>query len=226
MSRRSLIRMCLLALLFCMQVVPFSSSSLRAQPEYPETISVLQKLYFDEILALHKYAVYAQKVESENYPDIAKLFFALAASESIHARNFKQLLSGLGVEVKEIQKPEIEVFTTRKNLEHACNVELEEIDNRYPDFIKKVEQERHAEAILKITYAWESEKQHRDLIQKIRSGTGFLFSFLVKQMKEPPSKYLVGQNCGSTLTELPKKSCPICGSSISSYSEIGTSNPQ
>lgn len=195
-------------------------ASVSAQSKYPKTISILQTLYTDEIQALHNYTAYAQKADSENYPNIAKLFVALATSESIHAHNFKNLLSDLGVELAGTSKPEIKLSSTKQNLKHATEVELEEIDSKYPRFLEKVKPERHEAAIRYITYAWESEKQHRDLIKKIQSGTGMLFGLLTKKIEENPAYYFVCQNCGSTLTELPEDTCPICKESASMYKKI------
>jgi len=67
---------------------------------------------------------------------------------------------------------------------------------------------------------WESEKQHRDLIQKIESGTGVLFGVLTRAIEKRPTRSFVCQNCGSTLQELPKDICPICKSPISQYKEV------
>lgn len=195
-------------------------ASVSAQSKYPKTISILQKLYADEVQALHNYTAYAQKADSENYPNIANLFVALATSESIHARNFKSLLSDLGVEQAGTSKPKIKLSSTKQNLKHATEVELEEIDNKYPQFVEKVRPEKHETTIRYIIYAWESEKQHRDLIKKIQSGTGILFRVLAKRVEETPSEYFVCQNCGSTLTELPEETCPICGESASRYKKI------
>jgi rubrerythrin len=191
-----------------------------AQMEYPETINVLQIAYYNEIHANLTYLAYAQKAISEDYPNIAHLFVALAASESIHAHNFKQLLSDLGVEVKEASNPEIKVSTTKDNLKNATQAELQEIDHRYPQFIEKVKPEGHEAAIRYITYAWESEKQHRELIEKIKSGTGILFKMLSGIIEKTPNRYFVCQECGSTIREVPEVACPICKSPVSSYREI------
>jgi rubrerythrin len=199
-------------------------ASVSAQSKYPKTISILQTLYTDEIQALHNYTAYAQKADAENYPNIAKLFVALATSESIHARNFKNLLSDLGVELAGTSKPEIKLSSTKQNLKHATEVELEEIDSKYPQFVEKVRPEKHEAAIRYITYAWESEKQHRDLIKKIQSGTGMLFGLLTKKIEENPADYFVCQNCGSTLTEFPKDICPVCEVSAVQYKKIEMSN--
>ena len=195
----------------------FFVSFVEAQSKYPETIAALQVAYRGEIQAHLNYMAYAQKADSENYPNIGHLFVSLATSESIHARNLKKALSDLGVDVKEMPKPEIKVSSTKENLKNATQVELQEIDQRYPQLVEKIKPENHEAAIRNITYAWESEKQHRDLIQKIQSGTGILFGVLTRTIEKTPTRYFVCQNCGSTLLELPKDICPICKGSVSEY---------
>src|SRR4030042_1439510 len=153
-------------------------------------------------------------------PIKSQLFVSLATSESIHARNFKQLLIDLKVELKESPKPEIKVSTTKKNLKGATQVELQEIDHGYPQLIEKVRPEGHEAAIRYITYAWESEKQHRELIKKIESGTGILFRMLSRIIEKTSNRYFVCQECGSTIRELPEVACPICKNSVSNFKEI------
>jgi rubrerythrin len=215
LARMTQFKCVLCAVLFI--VIPLSFSG--AQSNYPETIAVFQTAYQNEIQAHVSYLAYAQKALSENYPNIAHLFGALASSESIHARNFKQCLSDLNIEVRE-PKTEIKVSSTKENLKNATQVELQEIDQRYPQFVEKIRSEKHEVAIRNLTYAWESEKQHRDLIEKIRSGTGFLFGLLASRIEDKPFRYFVCQTCGSTIREPPKEACPICGLPASQYKEI------
>ena len=79
---------------------------------------------------------YAGNANSENYTNISKLFVALAAPEAIHAHNFKTLLSELGVAVTGPREIQIEAFVTKENLNKAIKVELQEIDTKYPQFIR------------------------------------------------------------------------------------------
>ena len=208
----------------CIFAFLLSAVCINAQSRYPETISVLQTLYQDEVQAFNDYQAYAKKAVSEKYPNIAKLFMAIATSESIHARNFKKVLADIGAEAEEVPEFEPKVSSTRKNLKLATAVELEEIDNKYPQFIKQVTPENHAEAIQYITYAWEAEKQHRALLKKIKSGTGMFFGFLTQKIEDSPSPYFVCQNCGSTLSEIPEATCPICGGPSVKYTEIKFKN--
>ncbi|NNG08249.1 MAG: rubrerythrin [Desulfobacteraceae bacterium] len=209
-----------LNLLGCILISIFILPIVDAQTRFPETIAVLKAAYKGEIQAFHTYLAYAEKANSEKYPNIAKLFIALASSERIHARNFRTLLVDLGVDVSDTQIPQIEVSSTKKNLKRATKVELSEIDTKYPQSINKIESENHEAATRYLTYAWKAEKQHRDLIKKIQSGTGMLFGLLSKKIEGTPTQYFVCQNCGSTLTELPKEACPICQVSVSRYKAL------
>ena len=203
-----------------MSIFFLCGAAVNAPSEYPETISVLQSLYQDEMQAMHNYQAYAQKAVSQKYPNIAKLFMTLAASESVHARNFKACLAKLGVAAEEFPQQPVKVASTRKNLKFAIAVELEEIDRKYPQVLEQIKPEKHPQAIQYIRYAWESEKQHRELLKRIQSGTGMFFGLLTKRIEGNPYQYFVCQNCGSTLSEIPASTCPVCGGPAAKYTEI------
>lgn len=203
---------CCLALFMACGKTPFS-----------ETISVLKKTYQEETKASRAYLEFSQKAHQESYPEIAYLFNALSLSESIHAGNARKLLEELRVKVAEIPKQEIKVRSTQENLHEAATNELNEIDRIYPELLQKIKPEGHAGAHRIITYAWESEKQHRDLIKKIKTVSGVSVTVVSRELKrtsmETPD-YFVCQVCGSTLTELPPDSCPICKSPVSHYKKV------
>lgn len=191
-----------------------------AQSKYPKTVHALQERYRDEVYAVHKYLACAQQALSEDYPHIAYLFTALAASESVHARNFKRLLSDLGVHVKEIPISEFKVSSTKENLTYAASLEIEEINREYPRLIEYMKPENHEPAIRDITYAWKAEEQHHDLMEKVLSDTGIFFGLLAKKIEKTDVRFFVCQRCGSTLTELPKDICPICKGPVARYEEV------
>jgi len=202
-------------------VLHISATCLAADPsQFPDTISALKYLYTDEITACQIFSAYADQAGAEGIESVKLLFDALKASESVHARNFERLLKKFGVETTQLTPGNIPVFnTTLKNLNHALEVELSEIDIRYPAYIKRVEAEGHEDAILQITYAWEAEKQHRKLIQKMRGATRFFFWKIVLKLKKTRN-YFVCQICGSTLLKMPEHQCPICGSAVENYQKI------
>jgi rubrerythrin len=212
-------------LLTALFLLPFSRQSSLAetagdQSGYPLTVEALNARYIDEVIAHHKYNAYATRALSEGYPNIALLFTALAASESIHARNFEALLTKLGVSPPEVIEPQHEVLSTKENLHRATAVEADEIDNEYPNIIGKVTPEGHGAAIRNITYAWMAEQQHRDLIMKIQKNVKRWFSLVAKFIEREPARYYVCDICGSTLVELPENGCPICENTVSHYHEV------
>ncbi len=186
---------------------------------YRETFSVLQELYKAEITASKTYSEFTQKAEEEKYYSVSRLFSALSGSETVHARNFKNILNDLGVELNNFPDPDIKIADTKTNLKWALKVELSEIDTNYPKLIKKIKLEGNKRALEDITYAWKSEMQHRDLIKKMKSALGFFFGKIVDKLKEAKDNH-VCQRCGSTVFKLPEKSCIICGSPVSMYKQI------
>jgi rubrerythrin len=99
-------------------------------------------------------------------------------------------------------------------------MELRHIDRVYPSSIEKMGPENHGLTIWNATNAWEAEKQHRDLIKKIKSGTGSLFRLLAQFIEKTPSQFFVCEICGSTVRELPKEICVICKKPVSHYTEV------
>jgi len=85
---------------------------------YRETISVLQELYKAEIIASKTYSGFAKKAEEEKYYSVSRLFSALSGSETVHARNFKNILNDLGVEPKNFPNPYIKIVDTKTNLKY------------------------------------------------------------------------------------------------------------
>lgn len=218
--RRHVLGRSALAVLTCL---PFAGSAVSAGDptlQYPETVAVLSAVYKGEARARVGYDACARQAIREGYPNIAYLFSSLAASETIHAANFRRILATLG---REAEEPPAEDFVspkTRENLKTACNRELEEIDKQYPALLERMRPEGHEETVRFLTYAWESEKQHRELLKEIESGTGFFFGTLVRRVEGAPLNFLVCTNCGSTVNERPKDRCPICGGPPSGYEEL------
>jgi rubrerythrin len=208
---------------FALLVVCLSGAPCGAQARWPETAAVLQAALRGELTAHAKYVAYARKAREENYPRLAYFALALSVSEGVHARNFERVLKDLGA-TPDLAVPAITVDTTQANIRNASAAELEEIDTRYPAYLKRITPEGYRQAIDVLTYAWQAEKQHRDLVQKIIAGSGILFGILSRTIEGTPVDYYVCRNCGSTLmgVDLTKDRtvCPICGGPISQYTKV------
>ncbi len=186
---------------------------------YYQTISALQQLYNAKIMGSNTYSELARKALQKRYFSVASLFSALSESESVHARNFINILNDLGVGMKDLPKPDIKISDTKDNLEFSLAVELSTIDTYYPKLIKRIKPEGNGSALEDITYAWKAETQHRDLIINMESSLWPPLGKIVDSLKEA-HEYHVCQRCGSTVFNLPEKSCIICGSPLSIYKRI------
>jgi len=186
---------------------------------YYQTISALQQLYNAKIMGSNTYSELAQKALEQRYYSVASLLSALSEAESVHARNFINILNELGFGMKDFPKPDIKISATRENLEFSLAVELSKIDTYYPTLIERIKPEGNESALEDITYAWKAETQHRDLIINMESSLWPPLGKIVDNLKEA-HEYHVCQRCGSTVFNLPEKSCIICGSPISIYKRI------
>ena len=198
----------------------FPRRAAEAAADYGTTIKTLWFAYEREMTAYRRYVVYSRQARTEHYRGIAYLFNAIASSELIHAQNFDRVLSRLGVEIEQFQPPAPAVADTKANLIDAAAKELNSIDAVYPDIVKQLEVENYRDAIVNATYAWESHKQHRGIIQKIDDYTADHFEEVARTIDEKAGSYYVCEICGSTVTEIPRDSCPICGLPSTHYRKI------
>ncbi len=190
-----------------------------ADATQPETVSALNERYQDEITAHVAYGAYSNRALADGYPNVAYLFKSLAASEAIHARNFKRILDELGVKAAAVQ-PRPRVANTKANIVHATAVEADEIDREYPTLVARIKPENHQAAIDNMTWAWQAEKQHRKLLGRMQDAAQKWFKFLIAHIEGEFVDYHVCQICGSTLVEAPENVCPICGQPASHYQQI------
>ena len=133
---------------------------------FPVTVEVLCEGYQSEISASRRYRHYSRRALSDEFPNIAYTFAALAVSEEIHANNYSKILNDLGTVVHE-EKSSPAISDTKKNLEDAARREMEKINNAYPAFLKRLSVESHNRAIVNCMYSLKSHRQHEKEIRLI-----------------------------------------------------------
>jgi rubrerythrin len=139
-----------------------------------------------ESQANRKYLAFAKKAEMEGYTQVAKLFRAAAAAETIHAHNHLRDLGG--------------VKSTAENLRVAINGESYEFQQMYPRMIADAKSEANDKALRTFTWANEVEKIHAALYQKALDNIG----------KSGDFDYYVCQVCGYTAEGEAPDDCPVC----------------
>jgi len=154
------------------------------------TKKAINEAFAGESMAHMKYLIFSEIAEEEGYPNIARLFKAIAYAEFVHAKNHAKNL--------EIIKE------TYENLKAAMDGENFEVEEMYPayDAIAKLQGERGAEQA--IHYAIEAEKIHAKLYEDARKR--------VEEQKDAEiDEIYICPVCGYTHVGTPPERCPVCG---------------
>ncbi len=202
-------------------IVATAGSRVAAGEAYSQTVAALGSAFQRETDAHRRYVEFAGIAKKEGYRGIAYMFTAFAASEGVHARNFRDVITRLGGRA-DAAPTAMKPGTTKQNLIAAIDDEIDSIDSLYPRTLERMQPEGHGEAARLVKFAWESERQHRDLIQKIRRYSPMLFEKVAKAIDEKTGLYFVCQTCGSTLNKVPSPSCPVCKSAPEQYQQVPT----
>jgi rubrerythrin len=151
-----------------------------------KTVINLKEAFAGESQANRRYLAFAQKAEQEGYPQVARLFRAVAEAETIHALNHLKVL-------KEVQ-------STQDNLKASIAGEHFEFHQMYPGMIADAQAEGSKEAERTLSFAMEVEKVHHQLFQKALENLG----------KQKQTDVHICTICGYTVEGEPPDACPVC----------------
>lgn len=156
----------------------------------------LMAAFAGESQANRRYLAFAQQAEKEGYPQVAKLFRAAAAAETVHAHAHLRALKGIG--------------STAENLQSAIHGETHEFKEMYPGMIAAAQEEGNKEAERSFSFANEVEKIHAGLYQKALDNLG----------RQEQVDYYVCSVCGYTCENEPPDKCPVCGALAKAFSPV------
>jgi rubrerythrin len=159
----------------------------------------LQEAFAGESQANRKYLAFADKAEADGFPQIARLFRAAAAAETVHAHAHLRVMG--------------EVKTVAENLQAAIDGEGLEFKTMYPAFVAQAEKEGNKGAVMSFKNALAVEQIHyglySDALNLLNSG---------KDM--PEAKIFVCRVCGNTVLNGAPDKCPICHSPKEKFFEV------
>ena len=197
-----------------------ASMATAAQTAYPQTIDILQRSRGAEMESFRRYLAFTRRAKADRYPGIAYLFFALATAEFIHKQNFEKVLTRLGIDLQPLAESQVLVESTQKNLITAASKELNDVKAFYPQSLKDLKPEGFQDAITITTWAWETEKEHLDILEPILKWTPDYFEAVATKIENSTGQYFVCQICGSTAVKIPPGRCPICKLPSENYRKI------
>ena len=159
----------------------------------------LMAAFAGESQANRKYLAFAKRAAADGFPQIAKLFRAAAAAETVHAlAHFR-----VGGHVKD----------TVSNLQEAAAGEHYEFTTMYPEFIATAIAEGKKGAQSSFERANEVEQTHHALysqaLEAAKAGHDL-----------PPADVYVCEVCGHTVVGEPPDECPVCGARRDKFSKV------
>ncbi len=166
--------------------------------EYLSEKNVLEAFGW-ECKANRRYTFFAEKAEAEGYPQIAKLFRAVAEAELVHARNHLNVIDAIG--------------STKDNVLGASIGERQDFTEMYPIFIQSAQKESNDRAEQSFTWANKVEKIHYGYFEDA-------FKELKEGKKPADATYYVCQQCGNTVKGKAPDKCPICGAAGKTFKKI------
>jgi len=159
----------------------------------------LAEAFAGESQANRKYLAFANKAEHDGYPQVAKLFRAAAAAETIHAHAHFKVMGGIG--------------DTAANLAAAVEGEGFEFEKMYPKFVAEAEAEGNKQALVSFKNAMAVEEIHHGLyneaLASVKAGSDL-----------PAASIYVCPVCGNTVTGSAPDKCPICNVPGDKFTEI------
>ena len=163
-----------------------------------KTTDNLAAAFAGESQANRKYLAFAKKAEQEGYAQIARLFRAVAAAETVHAHSHFNVMGG--------------VKTTEENIKAAIAGENYETTTMYPQMIADAEAEGEKKAKTSFSWAFQVEKIHEAL-----------YRYALEHMdpNEPVAEIYVCPVCGYThIGKFNGDKCPVCSTPAEKFMKI------
>ena len=124
------------------------------------TAANLRSAYGGESMAHMRYKIWAAKAEADGFPNVARLFTAIAAAEQVHATNHFRVMKDVGGAHLVAAGGGFGLGSTSDNLAGAIEGENFEIDEMYATHVQTAQFQGESGAQRSFHYAIEAEKIH------------------------------------------------------------------
>lgn len=164
----------------------------------------MRNAFGGESAAHMRYMIFSERAELEKFPNVARLFRAIAFAEKVHASShYRQARDLLGEFTVTFSAPFIYQRTV-DNIEKSMDSEQFESGEMYRAYAAVARDEGDLRATQNFEWMAEVEKAHHDLLERVRD-------FIKKNAQEPVLGPLyVCDICGHIVEDDPPENCPIC----------------
>ena len=156
-----------------------------------------------ECMAHMRYRIFARQADKDGYPNVARLFLAIADAEYIHAGDHYRELRHLDDGRVAGSMGAFGPGDTPKNLGLAVAGETYEIEEMYPSFMAIAELQAEKGAHRSFLWSYETEKMHKALFEKAKQAVDG-----GQDVELGPVQ--VCEVCGYTLEGEAPDRCPVC----------------
>lgn len=168
------------------------------------TAANLRSAFGGESMAYQRYKIWGEIAKDEGFPDVGRLFEAIADAEKIHASNHFKTMKDVEGDFLVPSMAGFGIGKTSMNLAKAISGENFEITQMYATYIAAADFQKENEAKKSFTWAIESEKEHSKLYTEAKKSVDSGKDYQIDKIE-------ICSVCGYTVVgEAPQK-CPICG---------------
>ncbi len=156
----------------------------------------LYDAYTGESKAVTRLRAYAAKADKEDYPEMARLFRAIAESENIHAYNSLKFMDI--------------IKDTETNLQESLAREEKIAQVAYDGFIQQALDDDKQAIATTFTYSRDVEARHEKLYEQA----------LQHMVSEDNPAYFVCEVCGYVADTVIPEACPVCQAPPEKFFEV------
>lgn len=169
------------------------------------TADFLRSAYGGESMAHMRYLIWGDHAEKNGFPNIGRLYKAIAHAEYVHAHNHFTALKDETGGFKVDAGGEFGLKSVAENLVWAIDGEQGEVDQMYPVYLNTAECQGEKDAVRSFHYALEAEKIHVKMFGDAREH-----ALKGEDMPIEGQKVYICPICGFTHIGEYTDPCPVC----------------
>lgn len=177
------------------------------------TAANLRSAFGGESMAHMRYKAWGAKADDDGFPNVARLFRAIAYAEEVHAGNHFDAMADEAGAFLVASMAGFGLGPTSENLAGAIEGETFEIQEMYPAYKQTAGFQGEQDAVLSCHYALEAEKIHARMFTEAKKSVDAGKDLRLGAVQ-------ICSTCGHTLEGDAPDRCPICGAGKNRYVEF------